>query len=120
MQILQGNTHLYRYQDMCRRSIKEATYFKHYLVTLWPLISCAVNPPVWSLGRQRMKRNVCFMFVNCGSLYNLVNKANFLHDFSWYVYFFSLHVSGDYVPSFRRNNCICVTPGTCYSIWMTI
>ena len=32
------------------------------------------------------------------SLYNLVNKANLVHSFSYYVYFFSLHVSGDYVP----------------------
>jgi len=36
----------------------------------------------------------------------LVNKANLVHNFSWYVYFFSLHVSGDYVPIISRNNCI--------------
>jgi hypothetical protein len=34
-------------------------------------------------------------------------------------YFFFLHVSGDYVPTIRRNNCIYVTLGTCYSVWMT-
>jgi len=32
-------------------------------------------------------------------LYNLINKANLVHNFSLYVYFFSLHVSGDYMPS---------------------
>jgi hypothetical protein len=32
----------------------------------------------------------------------------------------SLHVSGDYVPIIRRNNCIYATLGTCYSVWMTV
>jgi len=50
----------------------------------------------------------------------LVNKANVVHNFSSYVYFFSLHVSGDYVPIIRRNNCIYATLGTCYSVWMTV
>ena len=53
-------------------------------------------------------------------MYGLVNKANLVHNFSWYVYFFSVHVSGDYVPIIRRNNCIYVTLGTCYSVWMTV
>jgi len=52
--------------------------------------------------------------------HNLVNKANLLYNFSWYVYFFSLHVSGDYVPIIRRNNCIFGTLGNCYSVWMTM
>jgi hypothetical protein len=26
----------------------------------------------------------------------------------------------DCVPIIRRNNCICVTLGTCYSVWMTV
>ena len=50
----------------------------------------------------------------------LVNKANPMHNFSQYVYFFSLHVSGDYVPIIRRNNCIYVMPGICHSVWMTV
>ena len=50
----------------------------------------------------------------------LVNKANLVHNFSQYVYFFSLHVLGDYVPIIRRNNCIYETLGTCYSVWMTV
>jgi len=37
-------------------------------------------------------------------LFRLINKANF-HNFSQYVYFFFLHVSGAYVPIMRRNNC---------------
>jgi hypothetical protein len=32
----------------------------------------------------------------------------------------SLHVSGDYVPFIRRNNCIYATLGTSYSVWMTV
>ena len=36
-------------------------------------------------------------FVDRASLYNIVNKANLVHNFSCYVYFSSLHVSGDCV-----------------------
>jgi len=50
----------------------------------------------------------------------LVNKANLVQNFSEYVYFFPLHVSGDYVPIIRRNICIYATLGTCYSVWMTV
>ena len=34
-------------------------------------------------------------FVDRASLYNLVNKANLMHNFSLYIYLFSLHVLGD-------------------------
>jgi len=51
---------------------------------------------------------------------DLVNKANLVHNFSYYVYFFSLHVSGDYVPIIRRNNSIYVTLGICHSVLMTV
>jgi len=47
-------------------------------------------------------------------MYNLVNKANLVHNFSYYAYSFSLHVSGDYVPIIRRNNCIYTTFLTCF------
>jgi hypothetical protein len=43
--------------------------------------------------------------------HRLVNKANVVHNFSQYVYFFSLNVSGDYVPVIRRNNCVYTTLG---------
>jgi len=59
-------------------------------------------------------------FIDCASLYNLVTKANLVHNFSQCVYFFSLHVSGEYVPIIRRNNCIYVTLGTWHSVWMTV
>ena len=62
-------------------------------------------------------------FLYCGKLrlkYYYVNKANLLHNFSQYVYFFSVHVSGDYVPIVRRNNCIYATFCTCYSVQMTV
>ena len=52
--------------------------------------------------------------------FQLVNKANLVHNFSYYVYFFSLHVLGDYVPIIRRNNCTCVTLGICHSVYMTV
>jgi len=63
-------------------------------------------------------RIVCF--VNRAPLYNLVNKAKSVQNFSQYVYIFSLHVSGDYVPIIRRNNCIYVTLGICHSVWMNL
>jgi len=53
-------------------------------------------------------------------LHNLVNKANLVHYFSWYVYFFSLRVSGDYVPIIRRNNCIYGAIGICHSVYLTV
>ena len=43
-----------------------------------------------------------------------------MHNFSYYVYFFSQRVSVDYVPIIRRNNYIYATLGTCYSVWMTV
>ena len=60
------------------------------------------------------------IFVHRASLYNLVNKANLIHNFSWYIYLFSLHISGNYVPIFKRNNCIYATLGICHSVWMTV
>ena len=56
-----------------------------------------------------------FCFVDHASLYNLVNRAKLVHNFSYYVYFFSLHVSGDYVPIIKRNNRIYATLGICHS-----
>jgi len=43
-----------------------------------------------------------------------------VHNFSYYVYFFSLHVLGYYVPIIRRNNCTYATLGICHSVWMTV
>jgi len=62
-----------------------------------------------------LQRNTNLCFVDRASLYNLANKANLVNNFSLYVYFFSLHVSGNSVPNTRRNNCIYVTLGTCHS-----
>jgi hypothetical protein len=54
-------------------------------------------------------------------LYNLVKKkAKFVHNFFYYVYFFTLHVSGDCVPIIRRDNCIYATIGNCHCVWMTV
>jgi hypothetical protein len=43
-----------------------------------------------------------------------------VHNFSYCVCFFSLHVSCDYVPIIRRNICIYATLCICYSVWMTV
>jgi len=59
-------------------------------------------------------------FDDRASLDVLVNKVNLVHNFSYCVYFFSLHVSGDYVSIIRRNNCAYATLGTRYSVWITV
>jgi len=63
---------------------------------------------------------VILSFVDRASLFKLVNTAKLVYNFSQYVYFFSLHVSGDCVSIIRRNNCIYATPGTCHYMWMTV
>jgi hypothetical protein len=50
----------------------------------------------------------------------LVNKIQLGAQFFFYVYFYSLHVSGNHVPIIRRINCINKTPGICHSVWMTV
>jgi len=55
-------------------------------------------------------------FVDRASLYNLVNKANLVDNYSQYVYFFSVHVSGNYVPIISRSNCMYATLGICQSV----
>jgi hypothetical protein len=42
-----------------------------------------------------------------------------MHNFLC-VYFYSLHVSGKYVPIIRRNYCAYATLGICHSVWMTV
>ena len=44
------------------------------------------------------------------------SRRTLLHGVSKYIYE-SLHVSGNYGPMFRRNNCVFATLGTCYSVW---
>jgi len=49
----------------------------------------------------------------------LLIKPTWCTIFLSIFYLFSLHVSGDYMPIIRRNNCIYATVGTCYSVWMS-
>ena len=52
----------------------------------------------------RTNRILCFLcFVDRTSLYNPANKSNQLHNSALYIYFSSLHVSGNHVPIIRRN-----------------
>jgi len=80
------------------------------------LVPCQIASNVAS------RRNVCWRHHLRDYLkkIHLVNKANLVHNFAWYVYFFSLHVSGDCVPIIRRNNCVHATIGACHSVWITI
>jgi len=55
-------------------------------------------------------------------MYNLANKDNLVHNLfliCLFLVYQSLHISVDYVPIIRRNNCVCATLGTCYSVWMS-
>ena len=55
-------------------------------------------------------------FVDCASLYNLVNKTNSGALFLLIRLFcYSLHVSGNYVPIIRRKYRTYATPGICHS-----
>ena len=45
-----------------------------------------------------------------------VNNQLDAQFFFMYVYFYSLHVSGSYVPIIRRINCIKTTFGLCHSV----
>jgi len=48
-------------------------------------------------------------------------KQQCLYD-TWYLLFCmdDCLVCSNYVPIIRRNNCVYVTLGTCYSVWMTV
>jgi len=37
-----------------------------------------------------------------------------------YVYFYSVHVSGNNVPIIRRIECINAVSSICYSVWATV
>jgi hypothetical protein len=71
-------------------------------------------------GNSRLRTPAFDSLIKSRHIGSLVNKANLGHNFSSYVYFFSVHVSGDCVPIIRRNNCIYVTLGIWHSVWMTV
>jgi hypothetical protein len=61
-----------------------------------------------------------FYSVDCASLYNLVNETNLVHNILSIVYqcyLKPLRVLDLSRSIIRRNNCIYVTLGTCYSVW---
>jgi hypothetical protein len=78
-------------------------------------INCCGDSVVAASSSSSSSSSSILCFVDGPSLYNLVNKTNLVQNFSQCVYFFSLHVSGDYVPIIRRNNCIYMTLGICHS-----
>ena len=49
--------------------------------------------------------------------YSFVNRTNLVSKFSQYIYCFSLHVSGNYVPIIRRKYRTYATPGICHFIY---
>jgi len=77
------------------------------------------SPQLWN----RLSSEVCwYMYIaeiSTGKL-RFVSKANLVYNFSCRVYFFSLHVSGEYVPIIRRNNCIYATLGTVWYAGCTL
>ena len=97
------------------------------MMRVMPLETCWAFNERWN-NKFYYKVASCWLFLQSWILlllrvysrYKLVNKAKFLHNFSYYVYFISVRVSGDYIPIVRRNNCIYATLGTCYSVWITV
>ena len=75
----------------------------------------------WSASRLDKTRSRILCFFYRESLYNLVNTANLVHSFSYYVYFFSLRASGDYVPIIRRlDGClVCIPDSHIYRVTST-
>ena len=61
-------------------------------------------------------RTLCF--VDLASLYRRVDRPTY--SLSWHIYVFSVRVTCDCVPIVGRNSCVCVTFGTCHSVWMTV
>jgi hypothetical protein len=66
-----------------------------------------------------LRRHFIF-FSDRASQYITVNKTQLGAQFFLYIYFYSIHVSGNHVPIIRRINCINTIPGICHSVWMTI
>ena len=61
---------------------------------------------------QVIIRILCF--VDCASLYDLVNRTNLVHNLRNMFYCFSLHVLGKFVPIIRRKYLTYATPGICH------
>ena len=59
-----------------------------------------------------------FCVVDRASLYNLVNRTNLVHRFSYCVYSFSLHVPDKHVPIIRRKYLTYATPGISLYRWL--
>jgi len=87
-------------------------HFTHYtrILSLWEklhilwTVHCDIYTYVQK-WRHWWWTNICSKHVED----NLVNKANLVHYFSSYIYYFSVHVSGDYVPIIRRQLYLCDT-----------
>ena len=93
-------THWHREQSLADAGIRSPERSAHGLIT----------KPITSK----------FRFWQDFSLFYCLNKSNLVHNFSWYVYFFSLHVSVDYLRIIKRNSRLYVTLGICHSVWMTV
>ena len=73
-------------------------------------ISCQ-NKFSFQACRSQVQRQI-LCSVDLHPPYDLVNKTNLVHNFSFYY----LLVSGNYVPIIRRNNCINETPCICHCV----
>jgi hypothetical protein len=75
----------------------------------------------WPQLRNRFSSEMCWYIAEISTRkLHFVNKANFVHNFSYRVYFSSVHVSVDYVPIIGRNNCIYATLGTVWYAGCTL
>jgi len=61
----------------------------------------------------------CAVITKSGNL-NFLETSGPLQAFNGTDLPLPLHVSGDYVPIIRRNNCVYRTLGTCYAVWIIV
>ena len=67
--------------------------------------------------KKEMYKHFCVGVETKHAKPELVNKTNSGALFLLLcLFYYSLHVSGNYVPIIRRSNCINVTSSVCYSV----
>jgi len=82
-----------------------AAVHRPQFILVMPVYPRGAVPPTVSLAK-------ILCFVDCASLYNLVNKTNLVHNL--FLVYLSISVC------FGRNNGVFATLDTCYSVWMTV
>jgi len=75
------------------------------------------NSKEYADSNRQNKESKCLCFVDRASLYNLVNKANMVHNL-FLVYLSISTCFGRLCAHHQENNCVYATLVTCYSVWI--